>query len=386
MMRILFFLLFPLILYANYSDIGPHEVVISGDDFILSSGQSIEYLFYAPNDIEHTTQVTLVHAFSRQMDTLHELAEHYASWGLGVVTMNLLYSSIFENDPLQDAQDLRELSNHLSNGRHVIYVGHSSGAMRTIVAASEDSNATAVLGLDLTDGAYEDSGGEFLGLMYARTSSIPIWGLLAEPSSCNANGNGINVYLEAEHGNAISISEADHCDFEFPTNFVCTLFCQEENETFQEDDIKSIILNLSTSYLLYQSDNVSDLNLFWTPGNYYYDDLIDQGAIGQLTLLDIKNKEYVPNNIILHSNYPNPFNPVTNISYEIIKDSFISIKIKDIGGRHIVTLINGYHSKGKHLIPWDGTNSRGDQQTSGIYFYIIENDNYSRTGKMILLK
>ena len=386
MMRILFFLLFPLILYANYSDIGPHEVVISGDDFILSSGQSIEYLFYAPNDIEHTTQVTLVHAFSRQMDTLHELAEHYASWGLGVVTMNLLYSSIFENDPLQDAQDLRELSNHLSNGRHVIYVGHSSGAMRTIVAASEDSNATAVLGLDLTDGAYEDSGGEFLGLMYARTSSIPIWGLLAEPSSCNANGNGINVYLEAEHGNAISISEADHCDFEFPTNFVCTLFCQEENETFQEDDIKSIILNLSTSYLLYHSDNVSDLNLFWTPGNYYYDDLIDQGAIGQLTLLDIKYKEYMPNNIILHSNYPNPFNPVTNISYEIIKDSFISIKIKDIGGRHIVTLINGYHSKGKHLIPWDGTNSRGDQQTSGIYFYIIENDNYSRTGKMILLK
>ena len=72
--------------------------------------------------------------------------------------------------------------------------------------------------------------------------------------------------------------------------------------------------------------------------------------------------------------------------YEIIKDSFISIKIKDIGGRHIVTLINGYHSKGKHLIPWDGNNSRGDQQTSGIYFYTIENENYSRTGKMIFLK
>ena len=131
---------------------------------------------------------------------------------------------------------------------------------------------------------------------------------------------------------------------------------------------------------------MSDLNFFWTPGNYYYDDLIDQGAIEQLTLLDIKNKEYVPNNIILHSNYPNPFNPVTNISYEIIKDSFISIKIKDIGGRHIVTLINGYHSKGKHLIPWDGTNSRGDQQTSGIYFYTINNENYLSTGKMILLK
>ena len=386
MMRILFFLLFPLILYANYSDIGPHEVLISGDDFILSSGQSIEYLFYAPNDIEHTTQVTLVHAFSRQMDTLHELAEHYASWGLGVVTMNLLYSSIFENDPLQDAQDLRELSNYLSNGRRVIYIGHSSGAMRTIVAASEDSNAIAVLGLDLTDGAYEDSGGEFLGLTYARTSSIPIWGLLAEPSSCNANGNGINVYLEAEHGNAISISEADHCDFEFPTDIICTVFCQRGNENFSEEEIKSVILNLSTSYILYHNGNQEPSNLFWVPGNYYYDELIDAGAIEQLTVLDIENEDYLPNSIILHSNYPNPFNPVTSISYDTLEESFISVKINDIRGRHIITLINRYHRKGKHIITWDGYSARGDQQTSGIYFYTIENENYSRTGKMILLK
>ena len=385
-MKKFIFFLYPLLLNANYSDSGPHEVVISVDNFTLSNGQSIEYTLYTPANINYMTQVTLVHAFSRNMDSYYELAEHYASWGLGVITMNLFYSSIFDNDPFQDAIDLREVSDYFSDGRPVIYVGHSAGAMRAIVAATEDTNAIAILGLDLTDGAYEDSGGEFLGLMHANMLSIPIWGLLGEVSSCNAYGNGVNVYLEAENGNAISISEADHCDFEFPTNFLCTLFCQEENETFQEDDIKSIILNLSTSYLLYHSDNVSDLNFFWTPGNYYYDDLIDQGAIEQLTLLDIKNKEYVPNNIILHSNYPNPFNLVTNISYEIIKDSFISIKIKDIGGRHIVTLINGYHSKGKHLIPWDGNNSRGVQQTSGIYFYTINNENYLSTGKMIFLK
>ena len=385
MKKIIFFL-YPFILYANYTESGPYEVVISVDNFILSSGQSIEYTLYTPAEINHITQVTLVHAFSRNMDSYYELAEHYASWGLGVITMNLFYSSIFDNDPLQDAIDLREVSDYFGDGRPVVYVGHSSGAMRAIVAATEDTNAIAILGLDLTDGAYEDSGGEFLGLMHANMLSIPIWGMLGESSSCNANGNGLNVYLEAENGNAISVSEADHCDFEFPTNFVCTLFCQEENENFTESSIKSIILNLSTSYLLYHSGNVPDLNLFWTPGNYYYDDLIDQGAIDQLTLLDIKNTTYVPNNIILHSNYPNPFNPFTNISYEIIEESFISIKVKDIRGRHIITLIDGFHSKGKHSIPWDGNNSRGDQQTSGIYFYTIENEIYSRTGKMILLK
>ena len=179
------------------------------------------------------------------------------------------------------------------------------------------------------------------------------------PSSCNANGNGINVYLEAEHGNAISISEADHCDFEFPTNIICTVFCQSGNENYSEQEIKSVILNLSTSYLLYHNGNQDDSNLFWTPGNYYYDDLIDQGAIEQLTELNMINTGYVPNNIILHSNYPNPFNPFTNISYEIMEESFISIKVKDIRGRHIITLADRYHSKGKHIIPWDGTNSRG---------------------------
>ena len=108
---IIFFL--PFFLYANYSDSGPHEVVISVDNFTLSSGQSIEYTLYTPADINHITQVTLVHAFSRNMDSYYELAEHYASWGLGVITMNLFYSSIFDNDPFQDAIDLKEVSEFL---------------------------------------------------------------------------------------------------------------------------------------------------------------------------------------------------------------------------------------------------------------------------------
>ncbi len=374
------------ILLSNYSDTGPYEVSVSTDDFTLSNGQSIEFAYYAPMEIQHTTQVTLVHSFSREMDTLYELAEHYASWGLGVITMNLLHSSIFGNDPLQDALDLRELSDYFSDGRPVIYAGHSAGAMRAIVAASGDTNAVAILGLDLTDGVYDDTDGEFLGLMHAGMLTIPVWGLLAEPSSCNANGNGLNVYMNAENGNAISITDADHCDFEFPTNLICTVFCQGGNENFSEEEIKSVILNLSTSFLLYHSGNQEESNLFWMPDNDYYRGLIDLGAIEQLTQLNIKKEEYIPNGIILHSSYPNPFNPITNISYNVLEESDINIKIKDIRGRHIITLINGHHLKGEYTISWDGHNSRGYQLPSGIYFYTIKNENLSRTGKMILSK
>ena len=174
MMRSIIIFLLPFFSYANYSDNGPHEVVTSIDNFILTSGQSIEYNFYKPSEINHTTQVTLVHAFSRNMDTYHELAEHYASWGLGVITMNLLHSSIFDNDPLQDAIYIKEVSDNFSDGRPTIYVGHSAGAMRAIVDATEDTNAIAILGLDLTDGAYENSGGEFLGLMYVDMLSLSL--------------------------------------------------------------------------------------------------------------------------------------------------------------------------------------------------------------------
>ena len=54
------FFLYPFFLYANYSGSGPHEVVISGDNYTLSNGQSIEYTLYTPADINHVTQVTPV--------------------------------------------------------------------------------------------------------------------------------------------------------------------------------------------------------------------------------------------------------------------------------------------------------------------------------------
>ena len=205
---------------------------------------------YSDNDLYE--DVILVHGFSRQMDSFYNLAEYFASWGLSVITMNLFHSSIFDNDPIQDAEDIIELSNYFSQGEQVVYVGHSSGEMRTIVFASEDTNAIAFLDIDLTDGVYEQTGGEYIGLSYVSSLSIPIWGFFAEPSSCNANGNGLKVYEGTQDDNALLLVESDHCDFEFPTNFVCTLLCENENENFSEEQIKSVILNLSTFYLLFQ--------------------------------------------------------------------------------------------------------------------------------------
>ncbi|MEL1226774.1 MAG: hypothetical protein VW963_08520 [Candidatus Neomarinimicrobiota bacterium] len=64
-----FIILIHSFLYSNYSNTGPNEVSVSSDIFTLSSGQSIEYRFYNPANIDHSTQLTFVIGFSRNMDS-----------------------------------------------------------------------------------------------------------------------------------------------------------------------------------------------------------------------------------------------------------------------------------------------------------------------------
>lgn len=81
------------------------------------------------------------------------------------------------------------------------------------------------------------------------------------------------------------------------------------------------------------------------------------------------------------SNYPNPFNPTTNIRYNIPKESFVTIKVFDVLGKEIVTLINEYKHEGKYEIEFNAVSL-----TSGIYYYRLQSGDFVQTKKMILLK
>jgi flagellar hook assembly protein FlgD len=85
-------------------------------------------------------------------------------------------------------------------------------------------------------------------------------------------------------------------------------------------------------------------------------------------------------------NYPNPFNPKTAISYQLTANSRISLKIYDILGREIKTLINEIKTAGFYSVEWDGKNSIGQSVGSGVYFYQLKSGNGSvSTKKMVLL-
>jgi len=88
----------------------------------------------------------------------------------------------------------------------------------------------------------------------------------------------------------------------------------------------------------------------------------------------------------LKSNYPNPFNPSTTITFDILKDSHVCLEIFNIKGQKVKTLVDGLRGSGNHSIVWDGHDDIGREVNSGIYFYRMVSGEYTSVRKMILLK
>ena len=94
----------------------------------------------------------------------------------------------------------------------------------------------------------------------------------------------------------------------------------------------------------------------------------------------------VPKNFTLHQNYPNPFNPSTTIQYTLPKASNVVVKIYNMMGEEIRTLVNKHHGAGVQTLIWDSKNDRGKAVATGVYLYEIRVDDFSHTKKMILLR
>jgi len=86
------------------------------------------------------------------------------------------------------------------------------------------------------------------------------------------------------------------------------------------------------------------------------------------------------------SNYPNPFNPETTIAMNIPSDGYASLKVYNVKGQLVNTLVNGFMTAGTKTVTWNGTDDNDSPVTSGIYFYKLETGNQTVTSKMIMLK
>ncbi len=88
----------------------------------------------------------------------------------------------------------------------------------------------------------------------------------------------------------------------------------------------------------------------------------------------------------LYQNAPNPFNPSTKIYYTLSEENLVIIKIYNILGQEVKTLVNGFLSPGLHSVIWDGRDRAGQLVPSGVYLYRIETKSFTKTIKMIMIK
>lgn len=93
------------------------------------------------------------------------------------------------------------------------------------------------------------------------------------------------------------------------------------------------------------------------------------------------NHDVTPEEFFLSQNYPNPFNPTTTINYQLPMSSHVTLKIYDVLGREIATLVNEKQNAGSYAMKFDGS-----RLASGLYFYRLEAGTFIETRKLILLK
>jgi subtilisin family serine protease len=94
----------------------------------------------------------------------------------------------------------------------------------------------------------------------------------------------------------------------------------------------------------------------------------------------------LPQRTVLHHNYPNPFNPITTISYDLAASEVVTLAIFDVRGRRVLTLVSGRQPAGRYQVEWDGRDSNGHGVASGVYFYRFVAGSYTLTRKLVLLK
>ena len=130
-----------------------------------------------------------------------------------------------------------------------------------------------------------------------------------------------------------------------------------------------------------------------TPDMYYSDIFVSSNDSDEPIVTVPITLEVLPSTVVnnspmnapieyaLQQNYPNPFNPVTTIKYQLPKNCHVTLKIFNTLGHEVVTLVDEQKKAGYYSVQW-----KAKDITSGFYFYYIKADEFTKTGKMIVLK
>ena len=253
---------------TDFSQKGPHYpygITKETRTVSVTDCPNMQYEVYTPYT-DNPPLVILGHGFARGADVMVGWAEHLSSWGVEVLLPTLCHYNVFVGvDHEMNGQNMKELA-LLHGATDVVYAGHSAGGLAAIIAASQDPNASGVLGLDATDTQGIPGVPDAIGQNYAGNVACPAFSIIGEPSTCNADNNGLDLFSMMDTYQAIKVVDADHCDFESPTDWICESQCENAQTTFTDEEIRPVITTLGTAAIMSLSGLSSAEENIWING------------------------------------------------------------------------------------------------------------------------
>lgn len=184
--------------------------------------------------------------------------------------------------------------------------------------------------------------------------------------------NGMNGMWDGEHGGGM-MGFGNNMNFQFH-------YTDEQLQYYNmsEDQIKVMVWNSQMNRweningTIDKQNNIIKFNAN-TASNFY--------ALSGQSVTAVDGKGNIPGRFILEQNYPNPFNPATTIKYSIPTNEYVTLKVYDVLGKEIITLVNGSQTAGSYKVEFDGS-----KLSSGIYLFKIQTGKFIETKKMVLAK
>jgi hypothetical protein len=209
-------------------------------------------------------------------------------------------------------------------------------------------------------------------------------------------GHSWSVFVKEADGSTTASCTNCHSTMSSDASKVLVLKWQSDFQTL--DSIAGLKVTAAGNHLLNSTDSANfaeaQFNLSYAKSdegggvhNHLYSIALLNAAISKSDkiLTGIASDNFKPLTFSLSQNYPNPFNPSTKINFTIPQSGYVTLKVYDMVGREIATLVNGNKNEGMYSIDFNATiAARG--LSSGIYIYQLKEGNYIQTRKMVLLK
>ena len=178
----------------------------------------------------------------------------------------------------------------------------------------------------------------------------------------------------------------------YPIEYFLELIVENTGDTLDTLISQSNFFLSHEEVLEYMTEvGVTELDIMWDVYAYDgFEDVESSNGPWSLTIdggwaLSVDNNT-LPEVFALHNNYPNPFNPITNIRYDIPEASDVRIDIYDLVGKKVKTLVSKQHQPGRYKIQWNATNEFGSAVATGMYIYKIQAKDFVSVKKLLLMK